>query len=138
MLNPSKARHDIDDPTIRKCTGFAKRMNAGGFLVVNLFAYSATDPRSLIKAKQDGVDVRGPHNETAIEWASRLLSRLGYTIAAWGRIPPPLRSAAQRSEKLFVQARGSVDCLGTTKEGFPRHPLMLPYETPVVRLLTSV
>jgi hypothetical protein len=45
MLNPSTADADLDDPTIRKCIGFAKANRHGGIIVVNLFAWRATDPK---------------------------------------------------------------------------------------------
>src|SRR5689334_20041621 len=44
MLNPSTADATEDDPTIRRCTGFAKREGMPAIEVVNLFAWRATDP----------------------------------------------------------------------------------------------
>src|SRR5258707_10232275 len=48
MLNPSTADGQGDDPTIRKCVGFAQRWGYDRMKVVNLFAYRATDPRMLL------------------------------------------------------------------------------------------
>ncbi len=44
MLNPSTADHVHDDPTIRRCMGFARAWGYGGIAVVNLYAWRATDP----------------------------------------------------------------------------------------------
>ena len=138
MLNPSKARHDVDDPTIRKCRGFAERAGAGRFIVGNLFAYSATDPRDLVAAAKRGVNVVGEMNGKVLK---RLLQLQGYQasdprrehlspriVAAWGGIPTPLRAKA--NEVLSFIAYWEPICLGTTKDGQPRHPLMLAYDTP--------
>jgi hypothetical protein len=79
MLNPSTADADVDDPTIRRCLGFANRECAGGIVVVNLYAFRATDPRNLPK---DGAMVgseNGAHlYEAIIEADGKPI------VCAWG------------------------------------------------------
>src|SRR5262245_19133112 len=59
MLNPSTADAEQDDPTIRRCVGFARSWGAGGIIVVNLFAFRASDPKALLRA----ADPVGPDND---------------------------------------------------------------------------
>lgn len=132
MLNPSKARHDVNDHTITKLTEFAKRAGAGGFVVVNLFAFSATDPKDLVKASERE-NVRGEHADAVLRWASSRPALLGRTIAAWGKLPPKLRRPAVASSWTFTIGRG-VECFGVNADATPRHPLMLAYDTPLVKL----
>ena len=125
MLNPSKARHDCDDATARKVVGFSKRGGAGGALIVNIMAYSETHPRLLVAAMRAGKNVVGEHNFSVLQWALSRPSIIGLNIAAWGKIPPSLRSVAQSSVTQFKMCRPK--CLGKNADGSPRHPLMLPY-----------
>jgi hypothetical protein len=121
MLNPSTADARMDDPTIRKVTGFTRRLGHSGFIVVNLFAYRATDPKKL---REIG-DPVGRQN------ANMLRAALGYSdtrIAAWGRFPSTaIARLAQPTRDLVLQA--APMCLGLTADGEPRHPLMLAYAT---------
>lgn len=130
MLNPSKARTK-DDPTVRKCTGFAKRGGAGGFLVVNMLAYSATKPKEMVRAYREGVNVRGEHNGAALSWALSRPALLGRHVAAWGNIPPALRDLARPHVVQFLMSR--PDCFGVNRDRSPKHPLMLGYDTPIVK-----
>ena len=131
MINPSDARVK-DDPTIRKCTGFAKRGHAGGFIVVNMLAYSNKKPSELVRLHREGVDVRGEHNAAAMQWALSRPALLGRHVAAWGRVPPSLRSLAQPGIVQFLCS--GPDCFGLNDDGSPKHPLMLAYSTPIVSI----
>lgn len=43
MLNPSTADENKDDPTLRRCMGFARQWGLGGLSIVNLYALRATN-----------------------------------------------------------------------------------------------
>src|SRR5271157_168450 len=61
-LNPSTADEINDDPTVRRCLGFARRWGFGGMSMLNVFAYRSTNPRAL-RAATDPV---GPRNGAAL------------------------------------------------------------------------
>jgi hypothetical protein len=125
MLNPSTADGREDDPTIRKCIGFARRNGCGGILVVNLFAWRETHPKLLPR----GPEVIGEHNEEFIGIALRN-PLLAIGVAAWGRMSTRLHRQSA-STRVAAQCARRLHCLGTTQDGSPRHPLMLPYSTPL-------
>lgn len=133
MCNPSKADERVDDPTIRKVIGFSQRLGAGGVIVVNLYSLRATDPQELFASERPcGVDI-----DLWIGEALSLAGRDGAAVAAWGSIlaDGPATSWAvkgytMRREQLARVARVagvSLVCLGRTRRGEPRHPLMLGY-----------
>jgi hypothetical protein len=123
MLNPSTASAAEDDPTIRRCLAFARREGAGGIEVANLFALRATDPREL-RAHPDPV---GPLNDEYIAGACPP----GRTvIAAWGT-HASLNSRACTVMRLLADAGVPLHCLGTTRQGHPRHPLYVPAAAPL-------
>lgn len=128
MLNPSVADGDSDDPTIRKCMGFARRWGFGSIEVVNLYAFRATDPRVLHAAiKELGEPYAvGPRNEDSI---IEVCTRAKTVIAAWGTkdFAVPHAAAVKRT---LLERIPSVLSLGRTEGGHPRHPLYVPYDAP--------
>lgn len=123
MLNPSTADAELDDPTIRRCIGFAKREGCGTLIVANLFAFRATDPKELPKAQ----DPIGPQNDAYID--ALLLHASGPVIAGWGA------NGFARARAKDIATRtppGHLKCLGTSLDGSPRHPLYLPLEAPLI------
>jgi hypothetical protein len=113
-LNPSTADEQSDDPTIRRCIAFAKRLGHGQLLMANLFGYRATDPAELLKAN----DPIGPENDT---WIALAAEAADLTIVAWGT-----NGALLDRHSSVLTTLTSPHCLGKTKHGFPRHPLYLP------------
>lgn len=121
MLNPSTADASLDDPTIRRCKGFAQREGCTFLTVVNLFALRSTDPDELARHPEPV----GVENVTHI---SRELRRhnpsLGHlVIAAWGA-HPMARHFGVTAIRDRLREEGAL-CLGMTKDGEPRHPLYL-------------
>jgi hypothetical protein len=137
MCNPSTANAEVDDPTIRKCVGFAKRGNYGGIIVVNLYAFRATDPAKLKSATL----ANGPDNDRALTTAMWVARESAATvIVAWGTAA---RDNGPRYEmevdNLVVAAHWSgvaLQSLKIAKDGVtPCHPLMLPYSSQLQRFM---
>lgn len=116
MLNPSTADAAHDDPTIRRCIGFAKSLGCGAILVGNLYAYRAADPRDIFRAAES---TGGARNDAAL---AELLCRGDYVVAGWGVRARPERVA----EFLRLPGAERITALAVTKVGAPRHPLYLP------------
>lgn len=126
MLNPSTADADVDDPTIRKCIGFARRNGFNGIDVVNLYAYRATKPSDLRAA---GYPV-GPFNDSHIISAAMANHEFGgKTICAWGAIGSKLERPSAVVKILRNVAMVDLYALSVCKDGNPGHPLMLPYSS---------
>jgi hypothetical protein len=123
MLNPSTATAEVDDPTIRRCMCFARLWDAGGIVVVNLFALRATDPHELLTASHPVAEPDGlaPWHENLNDaWIVHKTDGLRL-IAAWGAHSSILGRDRDVLEVLGKNRR--IECLGATKAGHPRHPL---------------
>jgi len=121
MLNPSTADGLIDDPTIRRCVGFANALGYGQATVVNLFAYRAADPRDLARAGW-------PVGDETDEWITREASTASDVCVAWGAIGErgPAVDRVQVVMPILRDAGHEPKCLRVTKSGHPAHPLYLP------------
>lgn len=123
MLNPSTADASLDDPTIRRCIGFAKKWGCGSLQVLNLFAVRTPSPLEMRKAD----DPVGPDNRDAFEQALQYMDKDdGPIICAWGAngdyMEQDLQVLGWLDELLLDHY---PECLGITKEGHPKHPLYL-------------
>jgi len=120
MLNPSTADAFQDDPTIRRCIGFARAWGYGGLQVVNLYSLRTPSPAELKKASQPN----GPDHDALLLEAVAAAAR---AVVAWGNHGDRARVAAVLPR--LRAAAGPVLCLGQTKTGAPRHPLYVPAAT---------
>lgn len=117
MLNPSTADAFKEDPTIRRCIGFAKSLSLQAMSVVNLFAIRATDPKE-IRLAEDPV---GPENDFYIREACRASMMV---ICAWGAYPH--LDGRDRVAWLNIKdCCSNIYSFGLTKKGAPKHPLYL-------------
>lgn len=124
MLNPSTADATQDDPTIRRCMGFARRWGYGGTTVLNLYAYRSTDPKAL----RSVADPVGPENDETIRG---ILSGQWLAVAAWGANAE--RARAHTVAVIASRMRCALMCLGTTAAGAPRHPLYVRADAELLR-----
>ena len=109
MLNPSTADANKDDPTIRRCIGFAKGWGYDGLVVRNLFALRSTDKLALTKESNP----TGGDDHVLEAKKAKLI------IAAWGTFLP-----FNRERFVHWEFRSTpLYCLKKTKNGQPWHPL---------------
>ncbi len=136
MLNPSTADASNDDPTIRRCIGFAKSWGYGGIYVVNLFSLRATNPKDLLTAPF----VVGVENE---KWIRRMSCLAHLVVCAWGNgsIVDKLQKRLDHNWKPLSWIDKPLHYLELSNNGTPKHPLYLTknlkpvrYEVPNVSL----
>jgi hypothetical protein len=124
MLNPSTADAELDDPTIRRCRGFARTWGNSGIVVANLYALRSTDPAGLWSHP----DPVGPDNDAHLAAQMTLYPNV---VCAWGANARPDRIAAFRA-LLLDHPDVHLFCLGITKSGAPRHPLYVRGDQPLI------
>lgn len=128
MVNPSTADAEEDDATIRRVIGFGKRLGWSKVIVGNVFAYRATDIRQLAYA----ADPIGTDNPAHLK---EILAQAELAIVAWGtlsKLPPALRERWSIVSDIAASIKVPLKCFGVAKDGHPRHPLMLKYQTDLV------
>ena len=121
MLNPSTADGWQDDPTIRRCIGFARAWGYGTLQVVNLFAWRATDPREIGNCYEAGGDPVGPESD---KYISLTVARAEFTVCAWGA-----QGIERGQEVRRILSAAKLHHLGLTQRGMPKHPLYLRKDT---------
>ena len=124
MLNPSVADSDKDDPTIRRCIGFAKDWGLGGIYVANLFSLIATNPKDLLTAPF----IVGVDNE---RWFKRMSALSNFVVCAWGngKIVGKLQKRLDHTWKPLSWVDKPLHYLELSNDGTPKHPLYLPKTT---------
>ncbi len=113
-LNPSTADAFADDPTIRRCVGFARAWGFDSLVMLNLFAWRATQPADM-QAADDPV---GPQNNYFLAAHAHMVDLV---VAAWGA------GGSFRGRDAEVRPMlPRLHYLRLTKDGHPGHPLYLP------------
>jgi hypothetical protein len=115
MLNPSTATADVSDPTVTRCEGYARQWGYRRLIVLNVFAYRATDPDELYEQ----ADPVGPLND---RWIARIVRKAAVLVCAWGVHALHM----DRHQRVLKLVAGCKPCyLKLTKGGIPGHPLYL-------------
>lgn len=112
-LNPSTADETEDDPTIRRCIGFAKSWGYGSLCMINLFAFRATQPADMKKA----LDPVGPQNLATLE---KIYAEARIVVAAWGA-----HGTYKGQGAICLRKFPGLHYLSLTSSGAPGHPLYL-------------
>lgn len=134
-LNPSTATHLVDDPTIRRCIGFARAWGYGGLVMLNLFSLRSTDPAAL--------DYRNPRTPVVQNWPESVTGgpehdsylkfftapdRAGAVLAAWGN-HGWIAGRCAIVEDMLEREGVTLLALGITKQDRPLHPLYVRADT---------
>ena len=111
-------------PTLGYCRNRSQHdWGHGGLLILNLFAYRATDPDALKRVRRD--TAVGPHNDQVLTALAPFSAK---AVAAWGS-RGCLHHRSTEIRQLLPQLQriiGSADQPTTTAEGEPFHPRRLP------------
>jgi hypothetical protein len=123
MLNPSTADETQDDPTIRRCRGYADAWDCNGVTILNVYAYRSTDPKAL-RQVADPVGVDNNY------WLAKVAAEAGDIVCAWGKHADRIRVITVAD--ILRRAGARLWCLGTNKDGSPVHPLYQPRDAQLI------
>lgn len=126
LHNPSTATEMEDDPTIRRCVSFSKKWGCNRAIILNRYAFRATDPKDVIAFEKEGGDAHGPLNSTYID---RVLEECSedFIVCAWGKGCPELDMEKDSALAYYWNERPElIHALVLNNDGSPRHPLYVP------------
>lgn len=123
-LNPSRADHRQDDPTLRRLMAFAAGWGYGGLEVLNLFAHMSPSPAALAHTADPVGAANGAWLRRRLRAADCRASP-GLIWLGWGNGGRRLGQDA-RVLALLAPHQPRLVCLGLTATGAPLHPLYQP------------
>ncbi len=123
-INPSTARPNDLDNTLKSVERIAKRAGYDGWIMLNVYPQRATNPNDL------HTDIQHEIHKKNVERISRVLTDYNVTIlAAWGTLinkRPYLKECLQDIYTVTKKSKTKWVSIGkTSKEGHPHHPLYL-------------
>lgn len=121
-LNPSTATEEKDDPTVHKCSEWARSWGYGYFHMLNIFSLRSTNP-ALLKKKDHYYEDIDLHIRDYCESSHKI-------IICWGN-HGLLYNRGFNVIQLLKEYKSRVYCLGKNKTGTPKHPLYLRKNTEV-------
>lgn len=127
MLNPSTADAFANDPTVRRCIGYATAWGFDALRVGNIFSLRSTDPRALYADPADATG--GEENDRSI---LEMAKGASLVVCAWG-VHGALARRGERIGAMLRDARVMPFVLGETKKGHPMHPLYLKADLKPIR-----
>ncbi len=123
-MNPSGAEGDINDLTILKECHWTKLLGFSHYMKTNTGTYRWTDSTTLGNAR---VDLVHPEN---FEIIRDLAAEADAIVLSTGRPPDVLLAPTRMLFQALKRDGRRVMCLGTTKDGWPKHSSRLGYATP--------
>jgi hypothetical protein len=128
-MNPSTAEADVDDLTVRKEWTWTRRLGFYRYVKMNAASYRATDPKVLASVRE----VNHPDNLPLIV---AMASAAAMIVLSTGN-PTDVLLGHYRTMVRALKAAGlTLQCLGTTKDGWPKHSSRIGYDTPFVEFRT--
>lgn len=126
LLNPSRATATADDPTIRKCMGFAQRLGFGELVVANLCAWRAADPAALKRISEARC-----LPTVNLGYVTRMVRESCLFICGWGNqgaghAPAMIQNLASAVGVETLQGKAHY-LYGLTRRNQPKHPVRLGY-----------
>ena len=114
-LNPSTADEEKNDPTVRRCIGFAKRWGFGKLLMTNIFAFRSTLPKNLFKSEN-------PIGNKNNYWLKKLSKKADKIVLAYGN-----HGKFNNRHEEILKIVDNPHCIKKTKNDMPIHPLYVKY-----------
>lgn len=120
-LNPSTADENTLDPTLTRIKDFTNRWGYGGFVMLNLFAARATQPRVMKRMK----DPVGPEND---KWIRKAVQKADAVWVCWGN-HGDFMNRDREVLRMLAAMRITPAAVKVTQLGQPMHPLYVPKDT---------
>jgi hypothetical protein len=122
-LNPSTADAEKDDKTTTRIINYARSWGYGSMVIVNLFAYIATDPLTLEKY-DNAIIVGNPENDRHV---NEQLDQAKKIMIGWGSRPFYDHYDRLMQMVAMIEHR-ELWCWKIGERGDPYHPLYLEKE----------
>ena len=117
-LNPSTADEHQDDPTVRRCIGYAKAWGYDSLTLCNLYGLRSTDPWQL----QHHPAPIGPENDEWLQYAAAAHHEAHTpVVCAWGNHGEYEGRGAEVAA--LLAETGPLHVLALNSTGHPLHPL---------------